>query len=175
MAEEELLGLCFLLTVAGTETTTSGMGNAFVALDHHRDDRRRLIAEPSLLECAVDEMLRFDSPVQGLSRVATTDVELRGTAIPAGDRIHMLFAAANRDPEIFADPDCFDIGRTTNPHMAFGFGIHRCLGASLARTEIRVGLEQFLGRFPDYQVDEDRVVRMPSATNRGFSRLPVAL
>jgi cytochrome P450 len=175
MATEELLGLCFLLTVAGTETTTSGMGNALVALDRYRDDRARLIADPSLLVTAVDEILRFDSPVQGLSRVATEPVELSGTPIPAGARIHMLFAAANRDPDFFAEPDRFDIGRTTNPHMAFGFGIHRCLGASLARTEIRVGLDELLSRFPDYRVDYDRSLRMASDTNRGFSRLPVTL
>ena len=175
LATEELLGLCFLLTVAGTETTTSGMGNALVALDRYREDRARLIADPSLLVTAVDEMLRFDSPVQGLSRVATETVELSGTLIPAGARIHMLFAAANRDPEYFAEPDRFDIGRTTNPHMAFGFGIHRCLGASLARTEIWVGLDELLARFPDYQVSYDGAVRMPSDTNRGFSHLPVTL
>ena len=124
---------------------------------------------------AVDEMLRFDSPVQGLSRVTTEAVELSGTTIPAGARIHMLFAAANRDPEFFAEPERFDIARTTNPHMAFGFGIHRCLGASLARTEVRVGLDELLARFPDYQVGYDGAVRMPSDTNRGFSHLPVTL
>ncbi len=175
MAEEELLGLCFLLTVAGTETTTSGIGNALVLLDHHRDERARLIADPSLLLAATDEMLRYESPVQGLSRVATEAVEIDGTQIPQGARIHMLFASANRDPEAFADPDRFDIGRDPNPHMAFGFGIHRCLGTSLARTEIRVGLDEFLGRFPDYRVAEERSVRTRSDTNRGFSLLPVTL
>jgi cytochrome P450 len=175
LAEEELLGLCFLLTVAGTETTTSGMGNALVLLDRHRDDRARLIADRSMLLAATDEMLRYDSPVQGLSRVATEPVDISGTRIPEGARIHLLFASANRDPETFPEPDRFDIARTPNPHMAFGFGIHRCLGTSLARTEIRVGLDEFLGRFPDYQVAEDRAGRMPSDTNRGFSRLPVKL
>jgi hypothetical protein len=175
MAEEELLGLCFLLTVAGTETTTSGIGNALVLLDHHRDERARLIADPSLLLAATDEMLRYESPVQGLSRVATEAVEIDGTQIPEGARIHMLFASANRDPEAFAEPDRFDIGRDPNPHMAFGFGIHRCLGTSLARTEIRVGLDEFLGRFPDYRVAEERSVRTRSDTNRGFSLLPVTL
>jgi cytochrome P450 len=175
MAEEELLGLCFLLTVAGTETTTSGIGNALVLLDHHRDDRARLIADPSLLVAATDEILRYESPVQGLCRVATEAVEIGGAEIPEGARIHMLFASANRDPQAFPEPERFDITRDPNPHMAFGFGIHRCLGTSLARTEIRVGLDEFLRRFPDYQVAEDRAVRMPSDTNRGFARLPVKL
>jgi cytochrome P450 len=175
LAEEELLGLCFLLTVAGTETTTSGMGNALVMLDRYRDERSRLIADPSLLVTATDELLRFDSPVQGLSRVATEPVAINGTLIPEGARIHLLFASANRDPQAFPDPDRFDITRTPNPHMAFGFGIHRCLGTSLARTEIRVGLDEFLARFPDYQVDDEGSVRMPSDTNRGFAYLPVTL
>ena len=175
LAEEELLGLCFLLTVAGTETTTSGMGNALVMLDRYRDDRARLLADPGLLVSAVDEMLRYDSPVQGLSRVTTEPVEIDATPIPTGSRVHMLFAAANRDPAAFAEPDRFDITRDPNPHMAFGFGIHRCLGTSLARTEIRVGLQEFLARFPDHQVNHDDSVRMPSDTNRGFSHLPVTL
>jgi cytochrome P450 len=175
LAEEELIGLCFLLTVAGTETTTSGMGNALVLLDRHRDDRARIIDDPSLLLTAADETLRYDSPVQGLSRVATEAVEIGGTVIPQGARVHMLFASANRDPEMFAEPNRFDITRTPNPHLAFGFGIHRCLGTSLARTEIRVGLDEFLARFPDYQVVHGGAVRMLSDTNRGFARLPVKL
>jgi cytochrome P450 len=113
--------------------------------------------------------------VQGLSRVATEAVEISATLIPMGARIHMLFASANRDPSVFTDADRFDITRTPNPHMAFGFGIHRCLGTSLARTEIRVGLDEFLARFPDYQVAHDGAVRMQSDTNRGFARLPVKL
>lgn len=175
LSEEELLGLILLLSVAGTETTTSGLGNALVLLDRHRDDRRRIIEDPSLLAGAVDEILRFDSPVQGLSRVATADVEVGGVRIPQGARIHLLFAAANRDPEVFADPDRFDITRTPNPHLAFGFGIHHCVGANLARLEMRVGMSELLSRWPDYAVVTDQVVRRRSDTNRAFSKLPVAL
>jgi cytochrome P450 len=175
LSHEELLALCFLLTVAGTETTTSGLGNALLALDRHRDDRARILDDRSLLATAVDEILRYDSPVQGLSRVATEPVEIRGTRIPRGARIHMLFAAANRDPEVFSEPDHFDIARAPNMHMAFGFGIHHCLGASLARTELRVGLDEFLTRFPDHRVVRHEVVRLHSDTNRGFARLPVVL
>ena len=175
LSHEELLSLCFLLTVAGTETTTSGIGNALILLDRFTDDRARLVADRSLLPTAVDEMLRYDSPVQGLCRVTTKDVEIRGTPIPAGARVHMLFAAANRDPDEFDEPDRFDITRSPNMHLAFGFGIHHCLGASLARTEIRVGLDEFLDRFPDYRVCREDVVRLRSDTNRGFARLPVQL
>jgi cytochrome P450 len=175
LSHEELLSLCFLLTVAGTETTTSGMGNALLLLDHFTHDRARLVADRSLLPTAVDELLRYDSPVQGLCRVTTEPVEIRGTKLPAGARVHMLFAAANRDPEAFDEPDEFDIRRSPNMHLAFGFGIHHCLGASLARTEIRVGLDEFLGRFPDYRVRREEVVRLRSDTNRGFARLPVQL
>jgi cytochrome P450 len=175
LTHEELLSLCFLLTVAGTETTTSGMGNALLALDHFTADRARIVADRTLLPTAVDEILRYDSPVQGLSRVATEDVEISGTRLPAGSRVHLLFAAANRDPEVFPDPDRFDITRSPNLHLAFGFGIHHCLGASLARTEIRVGLDELLDRFPEFVVRRDGVVRLHSDTNRGFAQLPVQL
>ena len=174
LSEDDLLGLCFLLLVAGTETTTSGLGNALLLLDRYRDARERIIDDPSLLKTAVDEVLRFDAPVQGLSRVATRDVELYGRAIPKGARVHLLFAAANRDPGVFADPDRFDIERTPNPHLSFGFGVHFCLGASLARMELRLGLEEFLRHAPAYVV-ADGVERLKSDTNRGFARLPVVI
>jgi cytochrome P450 len=122
---------------------------------------------------AVDEILRFDAPTQGLSRVVTHDVELHGTTIPAGARVHLLFAAANRDERQFPDPDTFDVTRAPNQHLAFGFGNHYCLGASLAKMEIKVGMEELLRRAPDYTVDAARVERMPSETNRGFAALPL--
>jgi cytochrome P450 len=171
---EDLLALCFLLTLAGTETTTSGMGNALLLLDRFPDARQRILDDPAVLPTAVDEILRYDAPVQGLSRVATEDHERHGRRIPAGARVHLLFAAANRDPRVFERPDEFDITRSPNPHLGFGFGIHHCLGASLARTEIRVGLPELLARFPGYRVATDRVVRARSDTNRAFVRIPVA-
>jgi cytochrome P450 len=173
--EEDLLSLCFLLLVAGTETTTGALGYALLLLDRDHDARRRLIADPTLLASATEEILRFESPVHGLSRVTTRDVEIEGQVIPKGARVHLLFAAANRDPRAFADPDAFDIGRTPNHHVSFGFGVHFCLGASLARMELRVGLEEFLRRAPDYGVERERVVRLRSDTNRGFERLPISI
>jgi cytochrome P450 len=175
LQDEELLGLCFLLLVAGTETTTSALGNALLLLQRFPEARTRLIENPDLLPGAVEEILRFDSPVQGLSRVTTRAVEIHGHRIPQGARVHLLYAAANRDPAVFANPDTFDITRSPNPHLAFGFGIHFCLGASLARAEIRIGLERWLARWPAYQLDLERVERLPSDTNRGFAKLPVLL
>ena len=175
LSDDELLGLCFLLLVAGTETTTSALGNALLLLEHDRDARRRLLEEPSLTVLAVEEILRYDPPVQGLSRVLTRDVELHGCKIPEGARVHMLFAAANRDPGIFPDPDRFDVARTPNNHLSFGFGVHFCLGASLARMELRIGLEEFLKHAPDYRLLTNRLQRLPSDTNRGFAALPVVL
>ncbi len=172
---EELLGLCFLLLVAGTETTTSALGNAMLLLERHRDARELLIEDPSLIPAAVEEILRFDSPVQGLSRIVRRDVEIRGQKISEGARVHLLFAAANRDPRVFDEPDRFDITRSPNNHLAFGLGIHFCLGASLARLELKVGLEELLARAPDYQLSVDRLQRLASDTNRGFSKLPTVL
>ena len=175
MLEDDLLGLCFLLLVAGTETTTSALGNAVLLLDQYPGDREEMARDPSLLASACEEILRFDPPVQGLCRVANRDVSLHGETIPRGARVHMLFAAANRDPRVFVEPDRFDIRRADNHHLAFGFGVHFCLGASLARMELQIGIDEFLRRAPGYAVQRGEVERMRSDTNRGFRKLPVAL
>lgn len=175
LSRKELLALCFLLLVAGTETTTSAFGNALLLLEHHRAARQQLVADPSLIPNAVEEILRFDPPVQGLSRVATRDVELVDRKLPKGARVHMLFAAANRDPRVFPQPEEFDVARTPNNHLSFGFGIHFCLGASLARMELQVGLEELLQRAPNFRLRTERLERLPSDTNRGFGGLPVDL
>jgi cytochrome P450 len=172
LLNDELLGLCFLLLVAGTETTTSALGNAMLLLEQNPEARKRLIEDPSLIPSAAEEILRFDSPVQGLSRVVRREVEIQGTTIPRGARVHLLYAAANRDPRVFPDPDRFDIARTPNNHLAFGFGIHFCLGASLARLELQVGIEELLARAPNYHLDLSGLERLPSDTNRGFAKLP---
>jgi cytochrome P450 len=173
LPDEDLLGLCFLLLVAGTETTTGGLGTGTLLLDRHRDARDALVADPALMPGAVEEILRFDSPTQGLSRVITRDVEQHGHTIPEGARVHLLFAAANRDERQFPDPDRFDVTRAPNHHLAFGFGNHYCIGASLAKMEIKVGMEELLRRAPHYEVRDDGVERLPSDTNRGYSRLPM--
>jgi cytochrome P450 len=173
LSQDDLLGLCFLLLVAGTETTTSALGNAILLFDRYPEARESLLADPSRIQTAVEEVLRFDPPVHGLCRVLTRDVELYGQRIPRGARLHMLFAAANRDPRVFQAPDRFDVARTSNHHFSFGFGVHFCLGASLARMELRVGLEEFLRRSPGYRVQHAGVQRLRSDTNRGFSKLPI--
>lgn len=175
LEHDELLGLCFLLLVAGTETTTSALGNAMLLLQQHPDERAELLRDPSRIPDAVEEILRFDPPVQGLSRVTTRDVDVRGRRIPRGARVHLLYASANRDADVFSEPDRFDVTRPPAQHLAFGLGIHFCLGASLARLELRIGLETLLRHAPDYQLDVDGLERLPSDTNRGFARLPVRL
>ena len=175
LGEDEVLGFCFLLLLAGIETTTAALGNAAVLFDRYRDERKRLTLEPGRIPTAVEEVLRFDSPVQGLSRTLSRDVELHGRRVREGERIHLLFAAANRDERCFLEPDRFDPGREPNPHLAFGFGVHFCLGASLARLELRIGLEELFAFAPDYEVAAQPLERVRSDTNRLFARLPVAL
>jgi len=175
LGEDELIGFCALLVVAGTETTTNALGNALWILDRHRELRERLLAKRRVPAAAVDEMLRFESPVQGLTRTLASDVELYGRKLRSGERVHMLFGAANRDERAFAAADRIDLEREPNHHFAFGFGIHFCLGASLARLELRIALEEWLARAPHYALREEGRVRVVSDTNRGFERLPVAL
>ncbi|MCH2172789.1 cytochrome P450 [Myxococcota bacterium] len=173
--EEEMLGLCFLLLVAGTETTTSALGNGLLLLDRFRAERDWVAADPARVHAASEEVLRFDPPVHGLSRVASRDTEVHGVPVSEGEWVHMLFAAANRDPRTFENPERFDPARTRNHHVSFGWGVHFCLGANLARMELRIGLQELLARMPNYRVVTDGVERLRSDTNRGFARLPVEI
>lgn len=175
LTQAELLGFGFLLLVAGHETTTNAITNAALLLNRHRDQRDLLIREPDRMARAVDEFLRFDTPVQGLARTTTQDVELHGQKIPEGSKVLILFASANRDERIFEDADRFDITREDNNHLAFGYGSHFCMGSGLARLELRVAFERLLARLPDYSLDEDKMVRMRSAPIRGALRLPMSL
>ena len=150
LSEAEMLSSCVLLLLGGNETTTKLVTNAALALARHPDQRARLAADPGLLPTAVDEALRYDTPVQGNARVATRPVELAGVDIPEGSLVVGLLAAANRDPAHFDDPDRFDVGRDPNPHLSFGRGSHHCLGANLARLEGRAALGALLQAAPDY-------------------------
>jgi cytochrome P450 len=172
LAPEEVLGFTLVLLAAGFETTKNLVGNAVWLLDQHRDVRERLRADLGLVPQAIEEVLRFESPVIGLARTTTREVDVRGTWIPAGARIQMNYAAANRDDRAFVDADRFDIDRTDQRHLAFGHGIHFCLGAALARLEARVALEELIGRFPEHRVLGAE--RLPSAYIRGFASLPLA-
>ncbi len=172
--EEELLGFAFLLMIAGTETTTNLLSSSCVLLDRHRDVRQRLIEDPGAIPKAVEEFLRYESPVQGLMRTTTRDVEILGRGIPAGSRVHMLFGSANRDERVFAHPESIDIDRSPNNHLSFGFGIHFCMGAGLARLEGRVAFEELLARMPDYSIDHGALERLRGYSNRGYTRVPMS-
>lgn len=172
LTHDEVVGFCALLLMAGTETTTNALGNAIALLHAFPEVRGQLAKRPEGIGRAVEEFLRFESPVPGLSRVTTCDVEIHGVEIPKSARVHMAFAAANRDERAFPAPDSLDPARTPNAHLAFSLGIHFCLGASLARSELRIALEELLARFPDFRVDPGRGVRLRSDAARGFSFLP---
>ena len=171
----EMLGFCFLLLIAGNETTTKLLGNAIYWLDAFPDQRAQLLADPSLIPAALEETLRFDTSTQALARVLTRDVELHGTTLPEGHKGLLLFGSANRDERRWDEPDRFDIGRNPAGHLAFGHGLHHCLGAPLARLEARVALDVLLPRLGEYEIDIDDAVRVHSGNVRGFTRLPVEI
>jgi cytochrome P450 len=172
LSEAELLQNCIFLLNAGHETTTNLIGNGLVALLENPAETARLVAEPGLVKRAVEEVLRFESSNQLGNRITTGPVEIGGVALPAGQPVTLCIGGANRDPEIFADPDRFDVGRSPNPHLAFASGIHQCAGMSLARLEGAVAIGRFLARFPNYRVD-GTPVRGGRARFRGFLSVPV--
>jgi cytochrome P450 len=164
-----------LLWLAGSETTSHLVGNGLLALAAHPAARRALVAAPGRIPAAVEEMLRWDAPTQGLARTTSVDVSLHGATIPAGARVYLLWGSANRDEREFPDPDRFDIDRRIDRHVAFGHGIHFCLGAALARLEAKVVFEELLAAFPDHEVVEPVIERRPSTAVRGPTRLTLAL
>jgi cytochrome P450 len=172
----EILNFCLLLLVAGNETTTNLITNGALALYTHEAQRQKLRGQPQLIQSAIEEVLRYDGPIQGVFRTTTRDVEVRGTTIAAHSKVLLLWAAANRDPEVFPDPDRFDIERTPNDHMAFGRGIHFCLGAPLARLEARIATQTILRRTKVTRPDPDGVrERVDNALFRGWKRFPVVV
>ena len=170
----ELIAFCVLLLVAGNETTTNLISNAVLALDAHPDVRARLAADPPLAARVVEETLRYDGPGQGLIRATTCDVEVAGVTIPARSLVMPLIGSANRDPRHWSDPDRFDIDREGTDHLAFGTGLHYCLGQALARLETRVVLETLFRAGPDLRI-AGTPERIPSPVLRGFRHLPVTL
>jgi cytochrome P450 len=173
LTDEELLGFCALLLLAGTETTTNLLGNAAVVLAQHPDSRRRLAADHTLLGPAIEELLRYDSPVQGLCRTLSHDVTLHNITMSRGESVLLLFGSANRDERVFADPDVFDIDRKPEHQVAFGKGVHFCLGAALARMEARIALTALLQRLPNWDVDLESAQRLRSGPIRGYISLPI--
>jgi cytochrome P450 len=152
---QEIVGFFQLLLLAGSETTTNLLNNAILCFIEHPEQLARLRAEPSLLESAIEEVLRFRSPLQWMYRVTAGDIELHGQTIPAGKLVLAVIGSANRDPKHFDAPERFDIARHPNPHIAFGHGVHFCLGAPLARLEARVALTEFLGRVNGIRLASD--------------------
>jgi hypothetical protein len=175
LGELELLALSMLILGAGHETTTNLIGNAVVALLRHPRERRRLQDDPALLPTAVEEFLRWDSPVQLTDRVVGEDCEIAGRRVRKGSMVVALLGAANRDPAVFADPDALDLGRADNPHLSFGHGVHFCLGAALARLETEAAIGALLRRFPAFTGDPHPTCYRRSMVLRGVTALPLRL
>ncbi len=177
LSEPALLQFIVLLLLAGNETTTNLIGNGTLALMRSPDQLAVLRREPSLLPRAIEEMLRYDGPVQATGRFTKSSIELGGAAIPAGTLAVMVLAAANRDPVQFADPERFDITRAPNEHLAFGEGIHFCIGAPLARLEARITFEEMLTHFPQMRLKnpDEKLTYKGSDFLRGLKSLDVTL
>lgn len=175
-AEDELVATCVTLLFAGHETTANLLGNGLLALLQSPTQLDLLRSDPTLTETAVEELLRFDSPVQRLRRRATTTIELRGRTITAGQLVMAFTGSANRDPDRFPKPDELDLTRGDRGHLAFGHGIHFCVGAALTRLEAEIALNAVLQRFPNLRLDPARrVAWKPNITFRGLETLPVLL
>jgi cytochrome P450 len=174
LSEEELLGMCQLLLIAGHETTVNLLGNGLLTLLRHRQQWELLQQEPGLLDSAIEEMLRYESPVQRSTlRFTTEPLTVAGQTIATGQQVSAVIGAANRDPAQFPAPDRFDIRRQPNRHLAFGRGIHFCLGAPLARTEARIAFSQLLDNFPGMELATDTPDWSGNTFLRGLNSLPV--
>jgi cytochrome P450 len=174
LTDAELLATTNLLLLAGHETTTNLIGNGTLALLREPDQWRRLCADPALLPTAIEELLRFDGPVQATVRVALEDAVIDGHRIPEGALVLLSIGAANHDPAAFDQPDRLDLARDPNPHLAFGFGTHFCLGAPLARLEALLAFEALTRSFPALELVEDTPQYRPNPVLRGLVRLDVA-
>jgi cytochrome P450 len=173
LTDLDLLNLSFLLLVAGNETTRNLIALGTLALIAHPEECRRLVDDPGLIPGAVEEMLRWTSPVTHMARTATVDIEIRGQTIRKGETVVMLYGSANRDEDVFgADAEQFRVTRSPNPHVAFGFGEHFCLGAPLARLEARVLFEELLQRHPKLEL-VGKVSRMRATMVPGVKQMPV--
>lgn len=173
LSDEEIGGFCSLLHDASQNTTMNMIANAIIALARHPDERRKLVREPARWPQAIEEVLRFVSPVQGLARSTMRDVEVGGTTIPQGDQVLLLYGSANHDETVFPNPDVLDLERSFKNHWTFGHGIHFCLGNAVARLETRIALECLLEAAPEYALDEGGIVRNQLVPTRGVAHLPI--
>ena len=174
LSEDEMLATAMLLLVAGNETTTNLIGNGMLALLRNPDQLHKLRDDPSLIQTAVEELLRYDGPVQGTGRVAEEDLEIDGRPIKTGQVAFCILAAANRDPAQFENPDQLDIARQPNEHIAFGDGIHFCLGAPLARAEGQIAIGTLLQRFANLNLEDEDPPWGGTFILRGLNSLPIA-
>ena len=172
ISDPVVMGMCALLLIAGIDTTWSSIGSTMWHLATHPEDRRRLVAEPELMPTAIEEFLRAYAPVT-MARRLVEDTEYKGCPIKAGERVLMNFPAANRDPEVFPDADTVVLDRQQNRHLAFGAGIHRCAGSNLARMELRVAVEEWLARIPEFEVRDAAGVTWAGGQVRGPRTVPV--
>lgn len=172
LSREELLDICFLFLIAGLDTVTDSLDCFFVYLARHPEHRRQLVEQPDILPHAVEELLRWETPVPGVARVAMQDLELGGCPINKGDRVSPLLGAANTDPAEFPEPELVDFERSPNRHRAFGGGPHRCLGSHLARMELRVALREFHRRIPEYEIKPGTQLAFTAAL-RSVESLPL--
>jgi cytochrome P450 len=175
LTRDEALLYTTVVAGAGNETTTRLIGWAGKLLAEHPDQRRELVKDRSLIPNAIEELLRYEPPGPQIGRYVPNDVEVHGRIVPAGSAMLFVVGAANRDERRYDDPDRFDIHRAIGQHLAFGYGIHFCLGAALARMEGRIALDELLDRFPEWDVDLERARIAPTSTVRGFETLPVTV
>jgi pimeloyl-[acyl-carrier protein] synthase len=173
LSEDELIATCILLLIAGHETTVNLIGNGTLALLRHPGELRRLRETPGLITSAVEELLRYDGPVQRTARIPSTDVTIGGRTIGKGEMVMPFIGAADRDPSQFSDPDRLDLARADNRHIAFGWGIHFCLGAPLARLEGQIAIDALVRRLPKLEIATDEPEYRQSLTLRGLKTLPV--
>lgn len=175
LEDREVVAFLFLMIIAGNETTTKLLGNALYWLWRNPGERTKLERDPSLIPAWIEETLRYDNSTQMLARTVACDFELHGMTLREGDRLLILLGSANRDERVWQQPDVYDITRDTTAHLSFGKGTHFCLGASLARLEARVSLEEIWRRMPRYEIDPAGVERVHNPNVRGFARLPIEI
>jgi len=175
LSDMEILGFFGLLTAAGNETVTKFFGNGIYHLARYPQARKQIAADINCIPNAVEEILRFDPPSQYQGRIAMCDIKMHGQTIPKGDRVILVTGSACRDEREYPNPDVLDINRKIDRQLALGYGFHLCLGASLARLEGRIALEEFFKRFPDYEVDENNLGYVHSSNVRGFTSVPIRI
>ena len=175
LTRQEVLTYTAVVAGAGNETTGRLIGWLAKVLAEHPDQRRAVLEDRALIPNVVEETLRYEPTGHATARYVTEDVDYYGTTVPAGSPILLILASANRDPRRFGNPDLYDIGRPDLQHLTFGYGLHFCLGANLARLEGRVALDELLNRFPEWDVDDENIEMAPTSTMRGWERLPLVL